>query len=914
MISFRFFTQLCCALGCGILIALYLLQNDPRFKSHVEHTVITMLNKITNCPMQGTLTQIQFFPPELIMEDIYVADPKHAMWSYRCKQAVVTLSVLKTLMYWTVPLDITLHHITIFSKMSCGIPMITEHIQKILDQPVTVPVTLHSLSLRKGHINFEDDIYHSAISIDMHANSVALADHYKITGTFENGIYLQTALHRADKIQGTLLITIPINTRTIQPHGSYEGSFVIPQLPSQNNLCFVTGTWNHNTGSLSCATIDRSFLCNGTMLISAHDSVDIQASIHAPLSYLQALVQQNPLYVINGRAEAAVDYTTKRDCQKYSGSVNLSDISIGTYGLGNAHTSFMSDGNVWGGIVTIQENRFGSLTGHWDYIDALKKMNIDLINSSTLSLPHTRYWNIMPHMAHIHVESSDASHIQGSLHAQSAHKLTEGTKKTDSLFNISGNNAQIKGMHNGQEFAIECGFDPYIHIKKCTLFDNEKHEVMCMQVDQNDCRRLKTNINLPYIKQLMQELTDYNISGEGTVQVETIQTASTIDTQIQLEQANVRLLSTYNFIKSLSASVQITEDPLQITIKEALTELYKGRMHVPQATCIFDQQYKPIFMHTPFTIDNVLVTSGKELFIMLSGTGILLKKTNENPVLKATVLIERGQMKKNIFEHTMTNNILNSIGSTNIGPFSDMGLDVTLETATPLHVKTPFLESHIKFNLSIKGTIRQPLISGCIELLNGKLAFPYKPLTITHGQLYFLPGNLGDPNIELVTKGKIKKYMITLRVNGTVNSPTITLESSPHLSEEQIITLLLAGSEEGSFSVVMPALIMNNLQQLLFSSDMSESTLERSFKNLISPFKSISIVPSFNDQTGRGGLRGTLEIDVNDRLTGRIQQNFSLSEDTKFEVEYLISDDISVRGIKDERGDVGGELEMRWKF
>ena len=65
---------------------------------------------------------------------------------------------------------------------------------------------------------------------------------------------------------------------------------------------------------------------------------------------------------------------------------------------------------------------------------------------------------------------------------------------------------------------------------------------------------------------------------------------------------------------------------------------------------------------------------------------------------------------------------------------------------------------------------------------------------------------------------------------------------------------------------------------------------------------------------GRGGLRGAIEIDVNDQLHGLIQKNFSQPEDTKFELEYLFSDDITLRGIKDEHGDLGGEVEVRWKF
>jgi hypothetical protein len=73
-------------------------------------------------------------------------------------------------------------------------------------------------------------------------------------------------------------------------------------------------------------------------------------------------------------------------------------------------------------------------------------------------------------------------------------------------------------------------------------------------------------------------------------------------------------------------------------------------------------------------------------------------------------------------------------------------------------------------------------------------------------------------------------------------------------------------------------------------------------------------VPSFIDQSGRGGLRGAIEIDISDRWRAVIQKNFSLTEDTRFELEYLLSDDISVRATRDIRRDLIGEVEMRYKF
>ena len=180
--------------------------------------------------------------------------------------------------------------------------------------------------------------------------------------------------------------------------------------------------------------------------------------------------------------------------------------------------------------------------------------------------------------------------------------------------------------------------------------------------------------------------------------------------------------------------------------------------------------------------------------------------------------------------------------------------------------------------------------------------------------MFFMPGNANDPIIELEAKNRLRKYSITLRIQGHLSQPNISFDSYPALSTEQIVALLLAGAEGESLNIVMPALIMQNLKGIVFGSEQTKSKVENSFASILKPLKNVRFVPKFTDQSGRGGIRGAVEIDINDRLHGLIEKNFSLSEDTRFEVEYLLADEVGIKAIKDERGDIGGEVEMRWKF
>ena len=112
-----------------------------------------------------------------------------------------------------------------------------------------------------------------------------------------------------------------------------------------------------------------------------------------------------------------------------------------------------------------------------------------------------------------------------------------------------------------------------------------------------------------------------------------------------------------------------------------------------------------------------------------------------------------------------------------------------------------------------------------------------------------------DPLIEIVAKNKIKKYMISLQVAGSLQNHQIVLSSTPPLSNEQILGLLLVGSEEESLGNMVPALVMQNIKPLIFGSGQTKF-LEKYFNVILKPLQYIHFVPSFGDQTGRGGLRG----------------------------------------------------------
>jgi len=167
--------------------------------------------------------------------------------------------------------------------------------------------------------------------------------------------------------------------------------------------------------------------------------------------------------------------------------------------------------------------------------------------------------------------------------------------------------------------------------------------------------------------------------------------------------------------------------------------------------------------------------------------------------------------------------------------------------------------------------------------------------------------------VTLLAKNRIKKYVVTLHVTGQMQKPTIFLESNPELSEEQIISLLFAGSENISLQAGLPAIIMQNLSTLILGRKKFLPITTSFFQQITKSLKYIQLSPDFTDQSGRGGVKGSISIDINKQLHAHIQKNFTLQDDLAFQLEYFLTDNFNIKAIKDHREDLGAEVELVFK-
>ncbi len=398
--------------------------------------------------------------------------------------------------------------------------------------------------------------------------------------------------------------------------------------------------------------------------------------------------------------------------------------------------------------------------------------------------------------------------------------------------------------------------------------------------------------------------TPFSIKGMGTAQY--------LRNRIDFPDLHIRIPYTYNFLRSCHSTIFFGYDNGYLLLRDTMFQTDRGRVISAISTLGFDANADLLYAHVPIIVQDFFINQAKDFFAELSGACTIHYQKDDRSKIEGICTIKKCHIRNNPFSGEVGNDIV----AATINPFEGhqlaqtTDLDIRLHSYEPVEIKTAFLHARAQVALQVLGTISDPQLYGHIELLQGTLHFPYKPLEIRYGKIFFVDNERDDPAIELCASAVIKNYAITLTVDGTARNPVISFQSTPSLQEEQIIGLLFGGAPDSSLSLVMPLSSMGMVEKLIVGSS-DEFTQGDGLKSWLGSLQNVKIVPRFSDQTSRGGIRGALAIEVNENLSALIQQNFSLSEDVLIEVAYKPLDELTIRGMRDERGDFGGEIEAR---
>jgi hypothetical protein len=894
------------ALLLGFLSAIIVLEHDVWFKDYVERTIQSNCSEIIQAPFTCSLKKLNLLSGEIVFEHITSHDPNKS-WSFTCPVMTVHFSWLSFLVRSLFDTHIAFYQATITSDMNGTQLAVEKPIRAFLDTPSTLPLRLKTCTWQQTTLQAQEKILDRSVTLLFSSTIVPKETMVTINAFCADGLIKQKGSAYAQKLSGTITIDIP------QYHSAHTGvkfhlTSDLPYVREPIGQVTLFGSYKDRTGTCEMYNTHRTFHIKATHISYQQGDIEADVQVQGTTPVLAHLVPfEHSFNTMQGTSmlHGHIRYTPTGI--QYSGTCYLEEIRYKKMHAEKCTIVVQGDEQRAQGTLAIHNLHGASCSGSWQYSVPHHSLTTELTLSKPLEL--SKNLVIQRQGARCSLKLKDAD-IQVTYAFDITYLL--GIKHTIvGKAHIHDLSFVLQGTCNSLPYELSGTFDPFV-IQSCLYKDKKGTKLISLSHSKHD---LEGTIEYSFIKNIVHSLGDYELPGEGTVAIALDYTPEEVKAILALKDINIRIPYIYNIIKRIDAHVALNLSLYNVHIHNALVELHKGKAYSLASTLSFSPTGELLYAHIPLSCNNCLVSWQKSFFGLLSGALTLTYEKNGPSFCKGLLTLEKSTLHSNLLSSQVQKDFVSGTVRSLSSYKKDIHLDVQLQTRNPLKVKTGFLDTKARIGASLKGTLFNPELSGLIELTEGTLAFPYKPLYITGGKIHLMPGQLDDPTIELQAKNKIRKYAVNLSVTGSLQQPKVSFESSPTLAEEQIITLLLSGSEEGSLYLVMPNMIMQNMENLLFGSAESASKVQRYLKSLLKPLKNVRIIPTLSDHTAEGkGVHGALEIDINDRLRAKVQNNLNLSEDTQVEVEYSVSDDVSIKATKDDKGTLGGEVEMRWKF
>jgi translocation and assembly module TamB len=166
-------------------------------------------------------------------------------------------------------------------------------------------------------------------------------------------------------------------------------------------------------------------------------------------------------------------------------------------------------------------------------------------------------------------------------------------------------------------------------------------------------------------------------------------------------------------------------------------------------------------------------------------------------------------------------------------PFRDMDLNVQITSKGSFQVRNNLIRGEIRPDLQLTGTGEVPVLLGKIYIDKARFRLPSGTILVENGLVQFTQSAPNRPGLNLVGTSRVLGYDITMLVEGSYDEPTITLNSSPPLSNEDLLMLVLSGTPPSSANQTIDKQARNlnvavyigrDLIERWFSSDNGDST------------------------------------------------------------------------------------------
>ena len=127
-------------------------------------------------------------------------------------------------------------------------------------------------------------------------------------------------------------------------------------------------------------------------------------------------------------------------------------------------------------------------------------------------------------------------------------------------------------------------------------------------------------------------------------------------------------------------------------------------------------------------------------------------------------------------------------------PLSDMTFDVKVTASAPFLITNYMAKGSIRPAMKLAGTGEVPVFIGRIYVDQTRILVPAGRMIIESGIITFPENDPDHPTFDLKASSRLAGYDISLHLQGSSETPIVTLSSDPPLPHDELLLLVLTGT------------------------------------------------------------------------------------------------------------------------
>lgn len=242
--------------------------------------------------------------------------------------------------------------------------------------------------------------------------------------------------------------------------------------------------------------------------------------------------------------------------------------------------------------------------------------------------------------------------------------------------------------------------------------------------------------------------------------------------------------------------------------------------------------------------------------------------------------------------------------------FDDLNLNIRLKADDNAWLENSLGRVKGRFDLTVTGNVNAPIIMGDIEALDGDVYFQDRKFKVLSGRLTFTNPSTVQPYISFKGETYVKDYRVTFSLDGFLEHLNPEFTSSPPLPPEDVLALLALGeSFQRTYSY-------DTSRQLSTASLVSFQLSEEAKKRAAGLF----IIDRF--RIDPFVLGSSAEMSARLTVGKKLSRNFFIVYSTNLtsqreeiaRLEWEMSNDISIVGTRDEKGQLSFDVKIHKRF